>query len=100
MKDELITPFFALMDIVSCYFFFIVVWWVLVLLIGLVALFDACKYSCSDDLSTAFSTNADNDDDDGNVDEFREYDREYFSASNNVEIAELTVAVKNNNSNA
>ena len=88
MEDELITPFFALMDIISCYFFFVFIWWALVLLIGFVAFLNVCLDSCNDDLSAGFSSNDDNDDDD-DVDEFREYDREYWgSTSNHIEITQ------------
>merc|ERR1712129_376105 len=93
LDKELITPFWALADIISCYFFFFVIWWILVIILGFVALLSLCKKSCNDDLTKGFST--EDGDGEGDTDEFREYDREYWgSTSNHIDIAELKVAAE------
>ena len=77
IEQNLITPFGALADIVSCYCF-LVIWFFLVVIWGVAALLTVCVNSCSDDLTSSFSSRSAADGEDGETDEFREYDREYF----------------------
>lgn len=74
----LITPLGALTDIVSCYALALAVWPWLVLGIGAIALMARCNKSCNDDLTSGATSNTNTD-----KDEFREYDREYWGATNN-----------------
>ena len=92
MEDELITPFFALMDIISCYFFLFFIWWILIIFIGFVALLNVCKNSCNDDLTAGFTSEEDDDE----LDEFREYDREYWgSTSNHIDVTTKELKINN-----
>merc|ERR1712154_308142 len=55
IEQNLITPFGALADIVSCYCF-LVIWFFLVVIWGVAALLTVCVNSCSDDLTSSFSS--------------------------------------------
>jgi len=93
IEQQMITPFGAMADIVSCYCF-LVIWLFLVPIGGFAALLTVCSNSCSDDLTSSFSST---DAEDGDTDEFREYDREYWgSTSNHIEVQDLKVATNSN----